>query len=359
MNDVNARDEKLIQYLNEAYGKEHQLETALTAHIQMTTRAPYKKRLQQHLRETKSHAQAVKRRINQLGGKAEASSVPGPGPLSEVAGMGVSTVQRAAELARGPWHAVRGTSEQEKMLKNAKTEFSEEAEEIANYKAIEALAQSVGDKETARVAREILRDEQRMSSFLEKLIPQLTGAVAKEEIPAELRNGSRTRRSSGSGTRRRSSSASRRTSARGTGRSSSSSRSSSGRSTSGRSASARSTSGRSSSGSSARGSTRRSSSGRSSSARSASSRSGAAGSSRSRSGAARSGSKSTSGSRAKASSRSAGSSARRAASSAARRSGASPAGGRTARAPAAGSRSSGGSRGRSSGSGVAASRSAG
>ena len=50
MAELNERDTKLVQYLNEAYGKEKQLETALEAHIAMTTRAPYKKRLQQHLK---------------------------------------------------------------------------------------------------------------------------------------------------------------------------------------------------------------------------------------------------------------------------------------------------------------------
>ena len=49
---------------------------------------------------------------------------------------------------------MRGTSEPEKMLKNAKTEYSDEAEEIATYTAIEALAESVGDKETAKLAKE-------------------------------------------------------------------------------------------------------------------------------------------------------------------------------------------------------------
>src|ERR671914_60824 len=69
MADPNARDTKLIQYLNEAYGKERQLETALQAHIAMTTRPPYKKRLQEHLSETKRHAREVERRIKQLGGQ--------------------------------------------------------------------------------------------------------------------------------------------------------------------------------------------------------------------------------------------------------------------------------------------------
>ena len=40
MAEPNARDAKLIQYLNEAYGKEKELEVALQAHIAMTTGRP-------------------------------------------------------------------------------------------------------------------------------------------------------------------------------------------------------------------------------------------------------------------------------------------------------------------------------
>src|SRR4029078_15595 len=70
MGELNERDTKLVQYLNEAYGKEKQLEVALEAHIAMTTKAPYKKRLQAHLKETKAHAREVERRIKKLGGEA-------------------------------------------------------------------------------------------------------------------------------------------------------------------------------------------------------------------------------------------------------------------------------------------------
>ena len=76
--ELNARDLKLVQYLNEAYGKEKELETALTADISMTTDKPYRKRLQDHLKETRDHSRRVKRRIKELGGKAEEVSVPGP-----------------------------------------------------------------------------------------------------------------------------------------------------------------------------------------------------------------------------------------------------------------------------------------
>jgi ferritin-like metal-binding protein YciE len=220
--EVNARDAKLIQYLNEAYGKEKQLETALQAHITLTTRPPYKKRLQQHLKETKQHAKLLERRIKKLGGSPEAGPDL-PGPTEAVANL----AGRAVAAAQGPLHALRGTGEAEKMLKNAKDEYHEEAEEIANYTAIEALADVVGDKETAKIARGIKREEERMAKFLEKLIPQLTKAVAQEEIPAaERRSGSRSssRRSSSSRSRSGSSSSSSRSSSSRTGSGSSSRR---------------------------------------------------------------------------------------------------------------------------------------
>ncbi len=187
-----ARDTKLIQYLTEAYGKEKELETALAGHIGMTDRAPYKKRLQQHLKETKNHSKLVERRIKKLGGD--------PATLVQLG-------SRAIAMVKGPVHALRGTSIEEKLLKNAKTEYSEEAEEIATYRAIEALAESVGDKETAKLARQIRREEERMASFLERQIPVLTRAVAQAEIPAAERNGSSGRRRSAGGRTSRSRSA--------------------------------------------------------------------------------------------------------------------------------------------------------
>jgi len=194
MADLSRRDAKLVQYLNEAYGKERELETALEAHISMTTRAPYRKRLQEHLRETKRHATEVSRRIKALGGDPEVLALPGPDALSKGAGAAVELGSRAVAAAKGPLHAIRGTGEQEKMLKNAKTEYSEEHEEIATYTAIETLASSLGDSATARLARAIRREEERMAGFLSRLIPTLTRAVVQEEVPAAERaaaNGSR------------------------------------------------------------------------------------------------------------------------------------------------------------------------
>ncbi len=94
---------------------------------------------------------------------------------------------KAMAAAKGPVHALRGTGEAEKLLKNAKTELWNEYEEIGNYVAIEELAKAVGDKETEKLARDHRKQEERMAAFLTKLLPQLTKAVVTEEIPAAER----------------------------------------------------------------------------------------------------------------------------------------------------------------------------
>ncbi|MHB8532110.1 MAG: YciE/YciF ferroxidase family protein [Solirubrobacteraceae bacterium] len=194
MAELGARDAKLVQYLNEAYGKEKELETALQAHIAMTTRAPYRKRLQQHLKETKQHVRLLERRVKQLGGSPHSVPLGAPEPLLKSAQVAVEVGSRALAAAQGPLHALRGTGEQEKMLKNAKTEYREEHEEIATYTAIESLAQLVGDGETAKLARTIRREEENMARFLVRQIPALAKAVAQEEIPAAQRRGGSSRR---------------------------------------------------------------------------------------------------------------------------------------------------------------------
>jgi len=194
MADMNERDAKLVQYLSEAYGKERELEAALQAHIAMAEKGPYKKRLQQHLKETKSHAKQVERRIKKLGGGGQTLQ---------------GAVGKVAALAKGPLHAIRGDSEAEKLLKNAKTEYWNEHEEIATYLGIETLAEKVGDSETAKLAKGIRREEEKMAGFLLGQIKQLTNAVVRSDIPAAQRrsssSGRRTKKAKASGSRSKSS----------------------------------------------------------------------------------------------------------------------------------------------------------
>jgi ferritin-like metal-binding protein YciE len=205
MAELTKRDAKLVQYLNRAYGTERRLEGALEAHLEATTRKDYERRLRAHLKETREHASAVERRIRQLGGEAETVSVPGPDSLAKGAHTVQSKMQRAPATVTAPMDTLRGTGEQERMLKNAVTEFQDEAEEIATYRILDAIATSVGDKETAKLAKKVLREEERMAEFLGALIPELAVDVAHDEIPVAEIEGPAARRTArdGGGTTRR------------------------------------------------------------------------------------------------------------------------------------------------------------
>src|SRR3954452_8355299 len=86
MADLTARDAVLVKYLNEAFGKEKQLETVLQAQIGRTQNMAIKKKLRAHLTETKAHARSVSSRIKALGGKADTSNLPGPEALGDAVG---------------------------------------------------------------------------------------------------------------------------------------------------------------------------------------------------------------------------------------------------------------------------------
>ncbi|HEX3451950.1 MAG TPA: DUF892 family protein [Solirubrobacteraceae bacterium] len=193
MANPSVAQQKLIQYLNEAYGLEQRLETALQAHIGVASYEPYKKRLREHLTETKRHGREVGKRIKQLGGEATTIDSPGPSAVGEAAHAVLGGAQKAVALVQGPLHALRGTSDAERQLKNAKSEYSDEAEEIATYSAIEALAAALSDRDTQLLARAIRREEERMRSYLEKEIPRFTRGVVKAEIPASQRGKTRSR----------------------------------------------------------------------------------------------------------------------------------------------------------------------
>src|SRR5438309_2084760 len=153
MADTNERDAKLAQWLNEAHVKEAELEADLTAHISLTRKPAYKKRLQQHLRETREHKRRVASRIKALGAKVDSPSIA-PIPGGEIAGKAVAAVKGQVGAARATV-----TPEAETHLRNAQEELREEHVEIAIYTRIETLAEAVGDRETRQLVRAIRRDE--------------------------------------------------------------------------------------------------------------------------------------------------------------------------------------------------------
>ena len=179
-----TRDAKLVRYLNEAYAKERQLESALEAHAEVTTHDDYAKRLRDHRTETRAHAEQVAQRIKQLGGTPEAIPLAGAHDgLAQAAETVAGVVGRAMAAAKGSFDTVRRIGEQEKMARNARVEYQEEAYEIALYTLIEAMATKAGDVDTAKLAQGILAEERAMQDFLARLLPELAAGLVHDEIP--------------------------------------------------------------------------------------------------------------------------------------------------------------------------------
>src|SRR5436190_5764079 len=97
-----ARDAVLVKYLNEAFGKEKQLEQNLTVLIaRAQNHKTLKKGFQDHLKVTKNQARGLQQRIRALGGKAEiAPDLPGPPAITEAASAATNLANRAVAMAK-------------------------------------------------------------------------------------------------------------------------------------------------------------------------------------------------------------------------------------------------------------------
>ena len=171
---MNASQKKVLQYLGEAQASEQALVRVLQSQVAMTPRGAYRTALEQHLRQTREHADRVGERRRELG--------QGGNPLSAAVGVVESVVGQALALGKTPFDLLRGSGGEEKVLKNAKDAYASEALEIATYTAIERLAKAVGDDETARLAASIRADEEKMLERVLREIPKLTDAVVRADV---------------------------------------------------------------------------------------------------------------------------------------------------------------------------------
>ena len=171
---MDASQSKVVQYLSEAKASEAALVRTLQSQIAMTPRGSYRSALETHLEQTRKHAARVGDRVQQLG--------EGSNPLMAVVGVWEDLLGQGWALSKTPFDLLRGSSGEEKVLKNAKDACATEALEIATYTAIERLARHVGDDETAELAASIREDEEKMLARILRELPKLTDAVAGAEI---------------------------------------------------------------------------------------------------------------------------------------------------------------------------------
>jgi ferritin-like metal-binding protein YciE len=173
---MSKSDDKVVQYLSEAHASELALVSVLSSQIAMTPDGSYRDALEKHLDETRTHVDRVRHRLGELG--------EGRNPFQALVGLSETMVGQMLALSKAPLDLLRGSSREEKVLKNAKDACATEQLEIATYTALERLAIKVGDEQTSKLAASIRRDEERMLKRVMLEIPKLTDAVVRSEITA-------------------------------------------------------------------------------------------------------------------------------------------------------------------------------
>jgi ferritin-like metal-binding protein YciE len=174
---MSSSKQKVVQYLNEAHATEMALIRVLQSQIAMTPRGSYRSALESHLVETRDHADRVARRLQALDA--------GGNPLHAVVGLAETVVGQMLALGKTPFDLLRGSGGEEKVLKNAKDAAATEALEIATYTALEELAKTVGDDETAKLAASIRADEEKMLERVLRELPKLTTAVVRADVDGD------------------------------------------------------------------------------------------------------------------------------------------------------------------------------
>jgi len=151
-----AHNDLYLAWLNDAYGLEQQLTQVLEQHASGASDHPQiQARLQQHLEETRHHADMVQSCIQRLG--SDTSKIK----------SGMATVTGAVQ-------GMTTMAAKDDLIKNALADYSAEHLEIASYTSLISAAQALGDQETARICQQILQDEEAMQSWLAQQIPIIT-----------------------------------------------------------------------------------------------------------------------------------------------------------------------------------------
>ena len=107
---------------------------------------------QQHLEETRRHADMVKGCIRRLGGSTSA--------VKSILGTLFGAVQAPMTgLAR------------DEIVKNCLVDYAAENFEVASYRALIAAATEIGDGETAAVCEQIMLEDRAMAERIEQSLP--------------------------------------------------------------------------------------------------------------------------------------------------------------------------------------------
>jgi ferritin-like metal-binding protein YciE len=145
----------LVAWLNDAHGMENALIQILEHQVKDAKDFPAaQEKIQQHLEQTRQHAEMVKSCVENLGGST-------------------SSIKSGIASLFGQMQALSTGAAQDEMVKNSLADAAAEQFEIASYSALIAAAQELGEMNTVTACQQILQDEQNMLSWLQQTLPTL------------------------------------------------------------------------------------------------------------------------------------------------------------------------------------------
>lgn len=147
--------ELLINWLNDAHGMENALIQILEHQIKDAKDYPQvQSKLEQHLEQTRQHAQKVKGCVEALGSST-------------------SAVKTGMANIFGQIQALSTGAAKDEMVKNALADFAAENFEVASYSAIIHIAQQLGEQQTVNVCQQILQEDAEMARWIHQNLPTL------------------------------------------------------------------------------------------------------------------------------------------------------------------------------------------
>jgi ferritin-like metal-binding protein YciE len=149
------KKELYLSWLNDAYSMEQGLIPILQNHANDAKDFPaFQAKYQEHLDQTRRHADMVKGCIDRLGGK-------------------VNPIKTGIGQITGAIQGITTAVARDEVVKNAISDFAVENFEVASYLALIQAAQDLGDRETSTVCEQIRREDSETADWFERNIPGL------------------------------------------------------------------------------------------------------------------------------------------------------------------------------------------
>ena len=157
---------RVISWLNDAHSMESSLIQVLEHRIKDAEDVPAVKQMdEQHLEETKRHAELVKGCLERLGEKP-------------------STVKTMIGTIMGAVQAPMTGMYRDEIVKNCLTDYAAENFEVASYRALITAATEIGDTETAQVCEQIMAEDQAMADRILAGLPMVVTEHMRQQAGA-------------------------------------------------------------------------------------------------------------------------------------------------------------------------------